>query len=180
VWGFYLADDPDPATCPPDLLKAESMWIHQAMPTARTFILLQNSSSSRDPIFRGYTAANTDIDLFGLDPYPCRTELNGCDFSMIDRYVAAALRAGFDRNTLVPVYQAFGAGDWVDDGGGQYVLPSAGQARTMLCRWDFLLPTPAFDFAYSWGSQHGDTSLATAPQALRSVMAAHNRGTLDC
>jgi hypothetical protein len=168
LFGFYLMDDPDPRgsvlhRCPAEKLKAEADWIHANAPGAKTFIVLMNMGSSKTPSFDdSYTPTNSHVDLFGFSPYPCRTELKGCDFEMIDRFVAAAESSGIPRDTMVPIYQTFGGGDWMDDGGGQYVLPTAGQEREILARWEALVPTAVFDYAYSWGSQRGDGALQSA------------------
>ena len=176
VFGFYLMDEPDPQSCPAAHLAQESAWIHQHVPHTVTFIVEQNLSSSKTPSYRGgYNAANTGVDLFGLDPYPCRSELSGCDTTMVGRFVAAAEAFGISRSTIVPVFQAFGGGQWVDDGGGSYSLPDPSQARELLAAWERAVPNPAFDFVYSWGSQRGDTALETAPPSLQQVFAAHNR-----
>ncbi|HEX6445320.1 MAG TPA: hypothetical protein VF053_09555 [Streptosporangiales bacterium] len=174
VFGFYLADMPDPARCAPADLRAESDYIHAHVPGARTFVLEQNLASSQWPRF-GYGPANTGIDLYGIAPYPCRSELAGCDLAMIGRYVTAARTAGIPESAMVPVYQAFGGGVWVDDGGGSYLLPTAGQATAIIRRWRSLVPEPVFDYVYSWGSQRGDVALCTAPAALQAVFADNNR-----
>ena len=73
----------------------------------------------------------------------------------------------------MPVYQTFGGGSWVDDGGGSYLLPTADQESEILSTWGSLVPTPVFDYAYSWGSQNGDVALGTTP-SLQSVFQGHN------
>lgn len=181
VFGFYLMDVPDPRSCPPQHLAAESAFLHHRFPHSVTFIVLDNLSSSEHPSFRrSYTHANSGIDLFGVPPYPCRTELHGCDLQMINRYVRAAQRAGITRNRMIPLFQAFGGGQWRDDGGGRYRLPTARQAHAIVCRWHQLLPHPVFDYAYSWGVQRHDAALVTAPVRLRRVFIAHNAGRLGC
>ncbi len=183
LFGFYLMDDPDPtgqhfSLCTADNLKAESDWIHANVPGAKTFILLMTMTSSRTPSFKDtYNPANSHVDLYGIDPYPCRTELNGCDYHQIDRYVAAAESAGVPRDNMVPVYQTFGGGRWIDDGGGRYVLPTASQMQQIMARWDALIPAPAFDFAYSWGSQNGDWALAGSPE-LQAVFLRRHRNPI--
>jgi hypothetical protein len=182
LFGFYLMDDPDPTgvyrpLCTADNLKAQSDWIHANVPGAKTFILLMPMVSSRTPSFTGtYNSSNSHVDLFGIDPYPCRTELSGCDYDMIDRYVAAAESWGLKRESMVPVYQAFGGGNWVDDGGGRYALPTVNQLQEILARWQALVPTPAFDFAYSWGSQNADAALNSSP-VLQEVFRIRNSAT---
>jgi hypothetical protein len=182
LFGFYLMDDPDPtgiyrARCTPDNLKAESDWIHAHIEDTKTFIVLMNMGSSKAPTFAGtYNPTNSHIDLFGIDPYPCRTEIEGCDYEMIDRFVAAAETWGIPRSIMIPVYQAFGEGNWRDDHGGKYALPSATQMQHVLERWGKLLPAPVFDYAYSWGSQNADDALENSPD-LRAVFARHNNAS---
>jgi hypothetical protein len=179
LFGVYLMDDPDPTgwyshRCAADDLKAESDWIHANMPGVVTFILLMNMGSSKTPSFTGsYNPTNSHVDLFGISVYPCRTESNGCDFDMIGRFVAAAESAGVPRHSMVPVYQAFGGGDWPDDSGGRYVLPTIGEEEEILARWGALVPTAVFDCAYSWGSQRGADALDSSVD-LQTVLARHN------
>lgn len=187
VFGFFLMDDPDPRgmleagrltpRCAPDNLKAESDWVHLHAPGAKTFIVLMNLASSKAPSFeQTYSPANSHIDLFGIDPYPCRTELQGCDYSMIDRFVAAATAWGIPNRQMVPVFQSFGGGDWIDDYEGKYLLPTVEQTQGMLARWRRHIVAPAFDFAYSWGSQRSDSALASE-RDLQDVFLAHNRSS---
>jgi hypothetical protein len=184
VFGFFLMDDPDPRLtfktgkpsipCAPDKLKAESDWVHDHAPGTKTFIVLMNLSSSKSPSFEDtYNPANSHVDLFGIDPYPCRTELNGCDYDMIDRYVAAAISWDIPLSRIVPFYQSFGGGDWMDDEGGQSVIPTADQTRQSLERWNKYVNAPVFDAVYSWGSQHADVALESA-SALQDVFLVHN------
>jgi hypothetical protein len=179
LFGFYLIDEPNPATCAPATLKSESTYIHDHISGARTFIVEQNLSASTHPSYAGgYNPANTGIDLFGIDPYPCRTELRGCDPTMVAGFVAAAQRFGIPRSSIVPVFQAFGGGAWIDDGGGSYQLPTANQLNSIIAQWARLIPSPVFDFSYSWGSQRADSALADAPADLRVVLATHNKITV--
>jgi hypothetical protein len=183
LFGFYLMDDPDPRpfaaarenACRPDALRDESDWIHDHIPGAVTFIVAMNHARvTKRPWFGGgYTPENSHVDLFGLDPYPCRSELGMCDLHMIDSYIEAAERAGIPRQRVVPVFQAFGGGTWKDSNGGRYLLPDPEQLRAMLERWRSLIPEPRFDYAYSWGTQRGDQALESAP-ALQQVLKEHN------
>jgi hypothetical protein len=180
VFGFYLMDDPDPTgrynpLCTADNLKAESDWIHAHAGNAKTFVVLMKLASSKAPSFiNTYNFNNSHIDLYGIDPYPCRTEISDCDYEMIDRYVAAADAWGIPRSALIPVYQAFGSGNWHDDGGGRYVFPSISQMEKMLERWETFAPAPVFDYAYSWGTQNGDQALESSPD-LQALFARHNK-----
>jgi hypothetical protein len=180
VWGFYLMDEPSPGSCPAADLKAESDWIHANDPGAKTFIIEENLSASYHPSYMGgYTPANSDIDYYGLDPYPCRDDtypvpLDGCNDTYITLAVTAAEKAGIPSADIVPVYQAFGGGSYTDDGNGTYLLPTAAQEQQILSTWEGLIASPAFDYAYSWGVQDGDTALSDAPASLQQVFAAHN------
>jgi hypothetical protein len=178
VYGFFLVDEPDPTgqwgtQASAADLKAESDWIHANVPGAKTFITMMNMGSTEDPSYANtYNWANTHIDLFGLDPYPVRS--NGTlDFDIIDKAVDAALDSGISLNQIVPVYQTFGGGGWATDTGGQYVMPTAAQMQEMFDRWDALVPTPAFDYAYAWGSQNGDVALESSA-GLQSAFLQHN------
>src|SRR5204862_335340 len=179
LFGFYLMDEPDPTgqwapLCPAGQLMAESDWIHAHVPGAKTFIVMMNFDTSTAPTYMNtYNPGNSHIDLYGLDPYPCRTETNGCDYSMINHAVTAAQAAGIPVGSMVPVYQAFGGGGWSDDGGGQYTLPTASQEQQIMSTWAPLVPNPVFDYAYSWGTQNSDQALEGST-ALQAVFEAHN------
>ena len=176
LFGFYLVDDPDPRvgnhSCKAEHLKAESDWIHANIPNAITFIVLMNLSTSSNPSFRdSYNPGNSHVDLFGISPYPCRAKANECDFDMVDRYISAAEAWAVPRSRMVPVFQAFGGGRWRDASGKPYVLPDAWEMHQLLTRWQTLVPNPAFDMTYSWGSQNGDTALEGAPHLHRAISA---------
>ena len=170
VYGFYLADEPSPSAITAANLKAESDWIHANYPGAKTFIVEENASGNLTPQYY-YTPANTDADLFGLDPYPVQTNVpNDYDLNIIPLAVQAAESIGIPQKDLVPVYQAFGGGSYTT-----YILPTAAQEQQILSEWGSVLPNPAFDYAYSWGVQDGDSALSGDP-ALQQVFAAHNKG----
>jgi hypothetical protein len=169
VYGFYLADEPGPSVSAANL-KAEADWIHANDPGAKTFIVLENNGTPSSPSY-SFTPANTDVDLFGVDPYPIRPQFSGgADYSVIGAGVKAAEAAGIPQAQIVPVYQAFGGGGY-----SSWTAPSAAQEQQILSTWGSLVPSPAFDYAYSWGTQDGDTALANDP-ALQQVFAAHNSG----
>ncbi len=189
LFGFYLMDDPDPRTlaevenpshaCAVSNLRAEADWIHDHVPGARAVIVLMNMGTVAQPSFKGtYEPASSHVDLFGLSAYPCRTDVAGCDYDTIDRYVAAAIEAGVPRDHIVPTYQAFGEGDWVTDSGGRYSMPDTDQEIAILSRWRQLVPDPEMDMAYSWGAQKGDRALENSA-VLQAVFARHNRGDME-
>ena len=180
TFGFYLMDDPDPRgrwrpQCKASDLRAESDWIHSRRSDAITFVALMNVGTSAKPEFDSeYRPEISHIDLFGVSPYPCRTEWSWCDYEMIDRFVRASESAGIPADRVVPTFQTFGGGDWRTDSGGRYRLPSYSEMLSMLERWDKFVPTPVFDYAYSWGSQRSDESLAASLE-LQSAFIHRNR-----
>ncbi|MBS3650044.1 calcium-binding protein [Pseudaminobacter sp. 19-2017] len=179
LFGFFLADEPDPtgqwgtyATA--ENLKAESDYIHDNVLGAKTFITMMNTGSSAEPSFEGnFNPENTGIDYYGLDPYPVRSESGPVDFEMIDRTVAAAVEAGIPVDQIVPVYQTFGGGEYVTDTDSKYALPTAEQMQVMMEHWDENVPSPAFDYAYAWGSQLGTTTIADS-QELQNLFLERN------
>jgi len=127
VYGFYLADEPSPSATTAANFKAESDWIHANDPGAKTFIIEENSSDNLTPQYY-YTPANSDIDLFGLDPYPVQTNVpNNYDLNIIPLAVQAAESIGIPQKDLVPVYQAFGGGGYAS-----WILPTAAQEQAIL------------------------------------------------
>jgi hypothetical protein len=174
LFGFYVMDEPAPSACPPAHLLAEDDWIHAHVPGAKTFAILENLGSAARPKFAGsYTPRDSGLDLIGLDPYPVRSELPSPDYAEIGEYVRPAEAMGWPESSIVPVYQAFGGGNYPDDDNGHWVLPSADQERQILADWAAFVPHPAFDYAYSWGSQLGDTALSQSPD-LRAIFAEKN------
>ncbi len=185
LFGFFLMDDPDPRlsakirdpshACSADDLRAEADWIHDNVPGAKTIVVLMNMASAAQPSFKEtYEPANSHVDLFGLAAYPCRTDLPGCDYDIIDRYVTAAVDAGIPRDRIVPIYQTFGGGGWKTDTGGGYVMPTVQQAADIVTRWRQLVPNPEMDMAYSWGAQKDDSALEAAPD-LQALFAHYNK-----
>ncbi|MER9849965.1 calcium-binding protein [Mesorhizobium sp. M0106] len=181
VFGFFLVDEPDPTGqwgtyASAANLKAESDWIHEHFPGAKTYITMMSLGTSANPDFRGtYNPANTGIDYYGIDVYPVRTD-GPVDYNMIDKFVAAAQASGIPTSQIVPGYQAFGGGEYNTDMGGKYVVPTAAQMEIMMEHWAKLIPSPAFDYAYAWGSQRGDTALESSSE-LQAVFREHNLAT---
>lgn len=185
IFGWYLMDEPDPTgtystQCTPANLKAESDYLHTHFSGTKTFIVLLNLGTPTAPAYsiQGdpyYTTANTDIDYFGMDPYPCRNdpgELIGCDYSIIPLSVATVEGSptSIPAADLIPVYQAFGGGGYPT-----YVLPTLAQELQILAAWKGVLPSPAWDYVYAYGSQTGDVAMENTPY-LRSLFLVKNQG----
>ena len=170
LFGIYLADEPGGSATIAANLKAESDYIHANLPGVKTFMVEQNLGSNESPSYYSqYNSANTDIDLFGLDPYPVQTNVNNnLDYGIIAKAVSAAESIGITEQQIVPIYQAFGGGGYPT-----YILPTAAQEQTILSTWGTVIPNPVFDYAYSWGVQVNDTALVTDP-SLQQVFQAHN------
>jgi hypothetical protein len=170
LYGFYLTDDPDASATTAANLKAEADYIAAHVPGAISFMSEQNLSANTTPSYY-YTPANTDINLFGLGPYPVNTNVpNSLDYNIIPLAVAAAEAAGIPLADIVPIYQAFGGGQYTT-----YILPTAAQEQQILATWAAVTPHPVFDYAYSWGVQLSDTAIANDP-ALQAVFAEHDSG----
>jgi hypothetical protein len=167
LYGFYVADQP--TTVPAATIKAEADYIHANVPGAITFMWIENTSTPTSPVYNLYNPQNTDIDLFGISPQPIRAQFSGgMDYSVIPDAVNAAVAGGIPLADIVPIYQAFGGGGVASE----YTLPSASQEEQILSTWGTYVPTPAFDFAYSWGVQD-DNAISNEP-SLQAVFAAYN------
>jgi Ca2+-binding RTX toxin-like protein len=180
VFGFYLCDEPDPTGRWHPLttaanLKAESDWIHSHFPGAKTFISMMNMGSNADPSFANtYNPANTGIDYYGMGAYVIQSNTGSSpDYSMIDRLVAAGVASGIPADRIIPEFQAFGGGNWVSEAGSAFAVPTAEQAQAAFDHWAKLVPSPAFDYTYAWGSQNGDTALENSPE-LQAIFREHN------
>ncbi|MER8640178.1 calcium-binding protein [Mesorhizobium sp. M1365] len=86
------------------------------------------------------------------------------------------MKSGIPISNIVPVYQAFGGGNWETSDGGRQVMPTAEQMQIMIDHWAKLVPSPAFDYTYKWGTQNGDTALESSPE-LQAVFREHNLAT---
>ncbi|WP_067468070.1 hypothetical protein [Actinomadura macra] len=175
VYGWYLSDEPNPAECPGIAAKIRERAdiVHRHAPGQKAF------ASLTDWPMRSLRPAETHLDLIGLDPYPCRADTKGCDLTAIDTMVGQAVRAGFPRPMIVPVVQTFGQS--CNDGERNWRLPDGAQLKSILNRWDRLVPNPAFDISYSWGRQDAwacptlaDADGTGGRPDLQSVMKRHN------
>ena len=90
---------------------------------------------------------------------------------MISAGVNEALSIGVPLADIVPVYQAFGGPPGTAY--ASWTVPTADQEQTIFPTWGSLVPSPQFDYAYSWGVQSGDVALESDP-SLAQVLAQHN------
>ncbi|GAA2596066.1 hypothetical protein SMC26_01105 [Actinomadura fulvescens] len=178
VYGWYLSDEPDPGTCPKIAgdIRRRADYVRRHAPGQVTFISLT------DFPMKPVTPKKVNVDLVGLDPYPCKgaaTARAECNVDAIDRMVRMADEAGIPRRVIVPVFQAFGTE--CSKGPRNYWLPTADQFRQLLRRWDRLVPRPPLDIAYSWGHQ-GEWACPTLADAdgrngrpdLQTLLKEHN------
>ncbi|MFD0692065.1 hypothetical protein [Actinomadura fibrosa] len=177
VYGWYLSDEPNAAECP-DVAKEirrRAEYIRRNAPGQVSFVSL--TDWPMEPV----APKRVGVDLYGLDPYPCKGSAKArdeCDIGAIDRMVRMADGAGIPRRTVVPVLQTFGQG--CSKGEKQYWLPTEDQFRRILARWDRLAPNPPMEISYSWGHQDkwACPSLADAAGGahpdLQSIMRARN------
>jgi hypothetical protein len=167
VYGYYLSDEPHVSGCPsgPSNLAAEADYIHAHAPGQLAFITLVNEGSD----YSAFRESVTHVDAVGLDPYPCNVN-SGCTYSDIDGDVTAAEGAGIAPSVIVPIFQVFGD--------SYYLMPTGPQLQAILDEWAKLVPSPPFDYAYSWGCQSGSlTGCLSGSPADQSVMAQHNGST---
>jgi hypothetical protein len=172
VYGWYLSDEPNPSECPEIAtdIRRRADYLQRHAPGQKRFVSLT------DWPMKPLTPKKINVDLIGLDPYPCRGSSRvqkSCDINSIDRMVRMADAAGIPRQVVVPVFQTFG--QTCSKGEKQYWLPTASQLRAILKRWHRLTPRPVMDISYTWGRQ-GEwacPSLSDAP-TLQTIMKAHN------
>ncbi|MGI5164820.1 hypothetical protein ACQEU3_10745 [Spirillospora sp. CA-253888] len=178
VYGWYLSDEPDPGTCPKIVseIRRRADYLERHAPGQVSFISLT------DFPMKPVTPAKVNVDLVGLDPYPCKGAAKArtdCNIGAIDRMVRMADEAGIPRRLVVPVLQTFGQS--CSKGQRQYWLPTEDQFRQILRRWDRLVPRPPMEISYSWGHQ-GEWACPTLRDAdggdhpdLHSLVRARNR-----
>ncbi|QXJ21898.1 hypothetical protein AGRA3207_002807 [Actinomadura graeca] len=177
VYGWYLSDEPNSGECPrvAGEIRRRADYIRRHAPGQVSFISL--TDWPMEPV----APRNVGVDLVGLDPYPCKGSArvrDTCNIDAIDRMVRMADDAGIPRQRIAPVFQTFGQG--CSEGDKQYWLPTTGQLRAILARWDRLAPRPPLEVSYSWGRQKewacpslSDASGGAHPD-LQSVMKARN------
>ncbi|MEV4254843.1 hypothetical protein AB0J52_16960 [Spirillospora sp. NPDC049652] len=173
VYGWYLSDEPNPGRCPKVLteIRRRADLVKAQAPGQIAFVSLT------DWPMRDATPAKLNVDVIGLDPYPCQGGASpraDCDLGAIDRMVRLADQAGIPRGSVAPVLQTFGQG--CSDGDKQYWMPTGAQFRALLARWDRLVPDPPLEIAYSWGHQekYACPTLSDAAD-LQSILKERNR-----
>ena len=168
LYGYYLSDEPHLVDCPggPKALASRADYIRKMTDgRQKSFILL-----SRDEDYRPFRPARTNVDLVGLDPYPCSKTNPTCEYAQIGKAVRLATRAGIPLRKIVPVYQAFGQANVAD---GYYNLPNAKQMRKMLAKWNRWVPNPQMDYTYTWGNQATSNPTLVDSPSLQQVFKAH-------
>jgi hypothetical protein len=189
VYGYYLSDEPHPSVCPTAAadIKARADYIHATAPGQKAFIVVQDGSAACGTElgceYRALRPSTTDVDLVGLDPYPCHYDGSGnpapCDDALIIGRVEAAIASGIPPSAIVPVFQAFGQYGRTDGRTPYYRLPSGDELTAIIRTWASSVPDPAFDYFYTFGVQCSAAS-CPASQAIinspgiRQVVEAHN------
>jgi hypothetical protein len=161
LYGFYLTDEPLDDTCVA-AVTAYTKYIHDNAPGKKAFILLTDWPGT----YAAYRPAITNVDLFGLDPYPVKD--GTYDSTLIPNEINNAIAAGIPLASVVPVFQTFGGAGWD--------APTATQLTTILGQWATLVPNPPLDYAYSWSTQSNYLSEALVNRSdWRDIMAVHNK-----
>ena len=179
VYGWYLSDEPNAGDCPEiaEDIRVRAEYIERHAPGQVSFVSLT------DFPMKPLAPERVGVDLFGLDPYPCKGSAETrarCDIGAIDRMIRMAVDAGIPRARIAPVLQAFGQS--CSDGDKQDWLPTQDQFREILARWDRLAPRPPLEISYSWGRQDewacptlADATGGDHPD-LQSIIKARNSG----
>jgi hypothetical protein len=188
VYGYYVSDEPHPSVCPSAAadIAARSDYIHNVAPGQKSFIIVQDGNgicgATLGCEYSVLTPATTHADYIGLDPYPCHysgATPVACDNSVIVTKFNTAVSKGISVSAIIPVFQTFGQEGRIDGKSVFYRTPSSSELQSMLDTWASLTPTPAFDYAYTWGAQC-TVSSCLSPKALvnqpslAAVMSAHN------
>jgi hypothetical protein len=167
IWGFYITDEPNPATVPAANLQAVANYCRSSMPGKKIFTALYGEGTQAAPSYAGSHALAAIYDYVGVDPYPARSDVSGgFDLASIDRNVAAVIAAGFSLSQIVPVIQCFAEPPWT--------MPTDAQFNQILARWDSLVPSPALEYVYSWGVQTSSgmtVALSTSPSKQTIIQA---------
>lgn len=185
VFGYYISDEPHPSVCPSAAhdIRARADYIHAHDPSQKVFMVVMDAArlcgSAMGCEYRAMRPSITHVDLFGIDPFPCHVGAPCLD-SRITTEVQRAAAAGIPVSRMVPVFQAFGQ-DCSKQKTKYYDEPSAADMTRLLAQWAALVPSPAFDFTYTWRSEGPacpglDAATGGAHPDLQSVLRAHNRG----
>jgi len=140
LFGYCLMDEPANGSCVASI-KAHADYIHAQAPGKKAFIVLTDWPGT----YGQYAPSKTDVDMVGLDPYPCHS--GTCTYSEIGREVNAAEAAGIPLATIAPTFQDFGGAGWD--------APTADQLQLILSSWKAVVPDPQMDYAHSWSTQSG-------------------------
>jgi hypothetical protein len=178
VWGWFIWDEPDVNGCPGlvDIITERATYIkHKSGGRQRTFIVGDGGWGAA--VDGRLAPARTGVDLIGISTFTCYwASTTSCDLDLINQAVNGSVANGIPRSALVPVFQAFGRG--AGSAPDQPRMPTPSQMRQIMARWDSLLPSPVFDYTYSWAIQPEwmETALSTDP-SLQAVFRARFTGS---
>ena len=188
VYAWYISDEPHPLTCTNAVsdIRARADYLHAHSSLEKAFIVVEDGygpcGNNLGCEYKALQPANTHVDLFGLDPFPCHYDSSGnpapCNYSLITARVNSALANGVPLGIIVPLFQTFGQ-EGRTIGSVYYRTPSTSELSTILSTWSAAVPKPPLDYAYSFGTQCSSTS-CPAPQALynhpelQPIIQAHN------
>jgi chitodextrinase len=156
VAAYFVDDEPNAASCPnaPTQMKARSDLVKSIDPSAITFLV--DYKIDQLALWAG------TVDVIGLDKYPCKLKIDGCDFTGVDQLIAEADRLGI---RYWGVIQAFG-----DD---YYKLPTAEELHTQFDRWRNTNMEGYLVFAWRYPDDHPENWLANHPE-LQAQLATEN------
>lgn len=193
IYGYFLYDEPKAQACSKyvdlkdssDDIKGRADYIHclsndaskvnaageclesgkvVARKTDKKAFIIDEYDFAYDRVSK----AKTHVDLFGIDPYPCRP--NGCKYSGDPDYFKeriARAKQYYSQANIVPVYQTFGGDGWK--------MPTADQLKTALSEYDKSLSGTLMDASYTWKQNTGGQNAALGQStSLQQVMKDHN------
>ena len=152
VGAYFIDDEPNAAACPraPAQMKARSDLVKSIDPRPPTFIVIYRIEQFK--LFAGVT------DIIGLDRYPCKVRLAGCDYSVIDEQAAEADRLGI---RYWGVIQAWGDG-W-------YKLPTPEELHQQFVHWRATNMEGYLVFAWNYPDDMPEMWLANHPELQRQL-----------
>ena len=156
VGAYFIDDEPDATRCPtaPAQMRARSRLVKSVDRRRPTFLVQHRIEQLK--LF-----ART-VDIIGLDRYPCKVKLNGCDYSVIRRQAAEADRL---RIRYWGVIQAHGD--------GYYKVPTPEELHLQFVGWRATKMEGYLVFAWRWPEDEPENWLANRPE-LRAQLAREN------
>lgn len=152
ILGYTLGDEPLFSACPsgPAAFRQRTALVHSLDPGRPTFTVIQDwDEGNQEETPFGHWVGT--VDILGLEVYPC-SHGQPCDYSSIDKTVAAAARYGISR--YYAVIQAFQDSYWR--------MPTPDEIKGQLDHWAGSRMSGYLVFSWNWAG----TSLDSYPNQI--------------